>query len=56
MLSVHGPLHTDYTACSKLERIVIGGTKGKALTSTLEAIFADFKAAVSAFEAVPYDM
>ncbi|RYY38441.1 hypothetical protein EON62_00435 [archaeon] len=41
---------------SKLERIVIGGTKGKLLTATLEHIFADFKTSVSAFEGVPYDI
>jgi len=41
---------------SKLERIVIGGTKGKVLTATLEHIYVDFKAAVAAFEGVPYDI
>lgn len=41
---------------SKLERIVIGGTKGAALTATLGRIHGDFKSAVAAFEAVPYDL
>jgi dynein heavy chain len=41
---------------SKLERIVIGGTKGAALTASLMRIHADFKAAVAAFEGVPYDL
>jgi dynein heavy chain, axonemal len=41
---------------SKLERIVIGGTKGAALTATLNKIYADFKQAVGAFEGVTYDL
>lgn len=40
----------------KLEKIVIGGTKGKALTFSIEDIYGDFAGAVSQFQAVPYDI
>ena len=39
-----------------LEKVVIGGSKGKILTTTVEGIFSDFKAAVKKMEEVPYDL
>ena len=39
-----------------MERIEIGGTKGKTLTNSVQQIFSDFQGAVSAFEAVEYDI
>ena len=41
---------------NKLERIEIGGTKGKTLTTSVQQIFADFLSAVVTFKAVPYDI
>jgi dynein heavy chain len=40
----------------KLERIDIGGTKGKLLTATIQNIYEEFKLAVSRFQAVEYDI
>ena len=37
---------------TKLGRIEVGGTKGKALTASVEAIFADFNGAVEKFRGV----
>lgn len=55
---VHDVLETTQVVVQfmKLERIVIGGSKGKTLSATVDAIYADFKGAVAAFEAVPYDI
>lgn len=39
-----------------LSRIEIGGTKGKALTTSVVQIFADFRQAVEAFQQVEYDI
>ena len=41
---------------AKLGRIEVGGTKGKALTTSVEAIFADFNEAVEKFRGVPYEI
>ena len=40
---------------NKLERIELGGTKGKNLTETLKQISEEFKKAVENFRALPYD-
>jgi dynein heavy chain len=40
----------------KLERIDVGGTKGKLLTATIQNIYEEFKLAVSRFQAVEYDI
>ena len=39
----------------KLEKVVIGGTKGRMLTSVVNSVYADFRAATAALEAAPYD-
>lgn len=41
---------------NKLERIEIGGTKGKVLTNGIKAIHSDFTTAVEKFKAVEYDV
>eukprot|EP00899_Mesostigma_viride_P009330 jgi/Mesvir1/18399/Mv14277-RA.1 len=41
---------------NKLERIEIGGTKGKTLTASVRQIFSDFQQAVHRFQNVPYDI
>ena len=41
---------------TKLGRIEVGGTKGKALTASVEAIFADFNGAVEKFRGVGYEI
>ncbi len=40
----------------KLEKIEIGGTKGRQLTSNIAQIFEEFKAAVQTFQVVKYDI
>ena len=40
----------------KLERIDIGGTKGKLLSAGIANIYEEFKEAVNTFQAVPYDI
>lgn len=40
----------------KLERIDIGGTKGRLLTAAIGNIYEEFKAAVATFQAVEYDI
>lgn len=40
---------------NKLEKIELGGTKGKTLTETLKQISDQFKKAVENFRALPYD-
>lgn len=40
----------------RLERVEIGGTKGKLLTSTVKQVHADFMAAAEAFLQVQYDV
>ena len=40
---------------NKLERIELGGTKGKTLTETIKQIYEEFKKAVESFRALPYD-
>lgn len=41
---------------NKLERVEIGGTKGRVLTNGVKAIHADFQAAVEKFQQVTYDV
>lgn len=41
---------------SKLQKIEIGGTKGKTLTATVKQIFAEFGKAVETFQGVDYDI
>ena len=41
---------------SKLSKIEVGGTKGKALTASVQQIYEDFVQAVIAFQNVPYDI
>eukprot|EP00227_Mantoniella_beaufortii_P011774 CAMPEP_0197579874 /NCGR_PEP_ID=MMETSP1326-20131121/3768_1 /TAXON_ID=1155430 /ORGANISM="Genus nov. species nov., Strain RCC2288" /LENGTH=4505 /DNA_ID=CAMNT_0043143449 /DNA_START=243 /DNA_END=13760 /DNA_ORIENTATION=+ len=41
---------------NKLERVEIGGTKGKTLTTSVRQIYADFQTAVEKFKAVTYDI
>jgi dynein heavy chain len=40
----------------KLERVEIGGTKGKQLSTQVVAVFEEFKAAVATFQEVQYDI
>ncbi|KAF4665135.1 hypothetical protein FOL47_004778 [Perkinsus chesapeaki] len=40
----------------KLERVEIGGTKGKQLTAAIQQIFEEFKQAVETFQGVSYDI
>ena len=40
---------------NKLERIELGGTKGRTLTETLKQISDEFKKAVESFKQLPYD-
>ena len=44
------------TQFNKLERVEIGGTKGKVLTNGVKAIHTDFTTAVERFKAVEYDV
>ena len=41
---------------SKLEKIEVGGTKGKALTSSVQQIYTEFLAATQVFKNAPYDI
>jgi len=41
---------------SKIEKIEIGGTKGKTLSTSVRQIFSDFTESVSTFKKVPYDV
>jgi dynein heavy chain, axonemal len=41
---------------SRLEKIEVGGTKGKALTTTVQQTYADFLNAVGGMQAVKYDI
>jgi dynein heavy chain len=41
---------------TKLQKIEIGGTKGKTLTATVKQIFTEFEKAVETFKAVDYDI
>ena len=41
---------------SRLEKIEVGGTKGKALTTTVQQTFSDFQNAVAAMQSVKYDI
>jgi len=41
---------------NRLDKIEIGGTKGKALTASVAQVFEDFKGAVKKFEEVTYDV
>ena len=41
---------------SRLARVEVGGTKGKTLTTSVQQIFSDFMAAVTAIQTVPYDI
>ena len=49
-------LTTTYVQFSSLERVDIGGTKGKSLTESIVQIYQEFKEAVSTFQAVHYDI
>ena len=55
---VHDVLETASVMAQflKLEKITIGGFKGKQLSATLDGIYADFKATVATLEGVPYDL
>ena len=54
----HDILHLTHTYVqfSTMERIEIGGTKGKYLTESVNQIFEEFKQAVTTFQNVPYDI
>ena len=41
---------------NKLEKVEVGGTKGKTLTTSVRQIFADFQQAVSKFHSIEYDI
>ena len=41
---------------SRLEKVEIGGTKGKELSASIETVYADFQNALQVFENVQYDM
>lgn len=45
-----------YQEFAKLEKIYVGGTKGKVLTECVRQLHEDFKVAVAAFSSVPYDI
>ena len=49
-------LTTTYVQFSILERVDIGGTKGKSLTESVAQIYNEFKEAVATFEKVSADM
>jgi dynein heavy chain len=49
-------LSLTIVAFSKLEKIEIGGTKGKTLSTSVQHLFADFVGCVAAMRAVPYDV
>ncbi|KAK9808985.1 hypothetical protein WJX72_007373 [[Myrmecia] bisecta] len=53
----HDVLDLSQTALQfhKLERVEIGGTKGKTLTTSVKQIYADFQAAVEKFQKLAYD-
>ena len=53
----HDILHLTTTIMqfNKLERVELGGTKGKTLTETIKQISEEFKKAVESFRALPYD-
>ncbi len=53
----HDILHLTTTIMqfNKLEKLELGGTKGKTLTETLKQISEEFKKAVENFRALPYD-
>ena len=40
----------------QLEKVVIGGIKGKVLTETTDGVYAEFKAALFVLDQVPYDI
>lgn len=56
LLSFRLPFRLSSEQFNKLERIEIGGTKGKVLTNGIKAIHSDFTAAVEKFKAVEYDV
>ena len=41
---------------NKLERVEVGGTKGKALTASVQQVFVDFQEAVEKFHSIEYDI
>jgi dynein heavy chain len=41
---------------SKLEKVEVGGTKGKNLTTSVRAIYTDFLASIKTFQSAPYDI
>ena len=41
---------------SKLEKVEVGGTKGKSLTTSVRAIYTDFLASIKTFQSAPYDI
>ena len=41
---------------NKLERVEVGGTRGKTLTASVQQIFADFQAAAEKFHSLEYDI
>jgi len=54
----HDILHLTNTIVqfNKLQKIELGGTKGKTLTETVQQIFHEFQAAVTQFQEVKYDI
>ena len=41
---------------SKLEKVEIGGTKGKVLTNSVRQVYADFQEALQTFQQLEYDI
>ncbi len=49
-------LTTTYVQFSSLERVEVGGTKGKSLSESINQIYLEFKEAVNVFQSVHYDI
>jgi dynein heavy chain len=51
-----GEMAAAAMAYSKLEKLVVGGDRGQALCTAMEGLHADYRAALGALEAAPYDL
>lgn len=51
-----GEVAAAATAYGKLEKMVVGGDRGQALCTAMEGLYADYRAALGALEAAPYDL
>lgn len=51
-----GDLFSTAAAFAKLERVEVGGTKGRTITASVRSVHADFSTAVARFHLVSYDV